>query len=84
MSFKRSVQRPSSDRPAVLSTWIESGSRAEPGIAGRASIGDVQETLGVSRPVTIEFLRAMQEAGLITRVGKSERDPRAYWQPRVE
>jgi ATP-dependent DNA helicase RecG len=50
----------------------------------RVSTGDVQETLGVSRPVTIRLLRAMQEAGLIDWVGKSERDPRAYWQPRVE
>jgi ATP-dependent DNA helicase RecG len=52
--------------------------------SGRASTGDVQEALDVSRPVTIKLLRAMQDAGLITWVGKSERDPRAYWQPRVE
>ncbi len=52
--------------------------------SGRASTGDVQEALDVSRPVTIKLLRAMEEAGLITWVGKSERDPRAYWQPRVE
>ena len=52
--------------------------------SGHASTGDVQEALGVSRPVTIKLLRAMGEAGLITWVGKSERDPRAYWQPRVE
>lgn len=52
--------------------------------SGRASTGDVQEALDVSRPVTIKLLRAMEDAGLITWVGKSERDPRAYWQPRVE
>ena len=52
--------------------------------SGRASTGEVQEALDVSRPVTIKLLRAMQDAGLIDWVGKSERDPRAYWQPRVE
>ena len=52
--------------------------------SGRASTGEVQDALDVSRPVTIKLLRAMQDAGLITWVGKSERDPRAYWQPRVE
>ncbi len=52
--------------------------------SGRASTGEVQEALDVSRPVTIKLLRAMQDAGLIDWVGKSEHDPRAYWQPRVE
>lgn len=52
--------------------------------SGHASTGDVQAALAVSRPVTIKLLRAMGEAGLITWVGKSERDPRAYWEPRVE
>lgn len=50
----------------------------------RVSTGDIQDALGVSRPVTIRLLRAMAEAGLIEWVGKSDRDPRAYWQPRVE
>lgn len=52
--------------------------------SGRSSTGEVEDALGVSRPVTIRLLRAMGEAGLITWVGKSEKDPRAYWQPRVE
>lgn len=52
--------------------------------SGRASTGDVQGALKVSRPVTIRLLRSMEEEGLITWVGKSDRDPRAYWQPRVE
>lgn len=52
--------------------------------SGRSSTGDVQDALGVSRPVTIRLLRAMEEAGLIAWIGKSERDPRAYWEPRVE
>lgn len=50
----------------------------------RVSTGDIQAALGVSRPVTIRLLRAMEEAGLIEWVGKSDRDPRAYWQPRVQ
>jgi ATP-dependent DNA helicase RecG len=50
----------------------------------RVSTGDVQGALGVSRPVTIKLLRAMRDAGLIEWVGKSERDPRAYWQPHIE
>jgi predicted transcriptional regulator len=43
-----------------------------------------EDALGVSRPVTIKLLRAMREAGLIEWVGKSERDPSAYWQPHIE
>lgn len=50
----------------------------------RVSTGDVQDALDVSRPMTIRLLREMEEAGLIEWVGKSDRDPRAYWQPRVE
>lgn len=50
----------------------------------RVSTGDVQDALGISRRVTIRLLRAMEEAGLIEWMGKSERDPRAYWQPHVE
>lgn len=50
----------------------------------RVSTGDVQDGLGISRPVTIRLLRAMEDAGLIEWVGRSGRDPRAYWQPRVE
>lgn len=52
--------------------------------SGRASTGEIGDALGVSRPVTIRLLRAMEEAGLITWVEKSDKDPRAYWQPRVE
>lgn len=43
------------------------------------STGDIAETLGVSQPTAIRYLKAMQEAGLIDWVGKSARDPRAYW-----
>lgn len=50
----------------------------------RVSTGQVMDALGASRPKTIEVLRAMQQANLIEWVGKSDRDPRAYWQPHVE
>lgn len=52
--------------------------------SGRSSTGEVEDALGGSRPVTIRLLRAMEEAGLIAWEGKSEKDSRAYWQPRVE
>ncbi|MCC5951685.1 MAG: putative DNA binding domain-containing protein [Acidimicrobiia bacterium] len=52
--------------------------------SGRSSTGEVEDALGVSRPVTIRLLRAMEEAGLLTWVGNSGKDPRAYWEPRVE
>lgn len=50
----------------------------------RVSTGDVAAELDLSRPATLRLLRAMQEADLIDWVGKSQRDPRAYWQPHVE
>lgn len=50
----------------------------------RVSTGDVQQGLGISRPITIKLLRAMQDAGLIEWIGNSEKDPRAYWQPHIE
>jgi len=43
------------------------------------STGDVAETLGVAQPTAIRYLKAMEAAGLIDWVGKSARDPRAYW-----
>jgi ATP-dependent DNA helicase RecG len=43
------------------------------------STGDVAEVLGVARPTAVRYLKAMQDAGLIDWVGKSPRDPRAYW-----
>lgn len=47
--------------------------------ADRLSTGEVVELLGVSRPVAQRELGALREAELIERVGKSARDPRAYW-----
>ncbi len=50
----------------------------------RVSTGDVAAALGVSRPAAIKLLRSMEEAEVIEWVGKSAKDPRAYWQPHLE
>lgn len=47
--------------------------------AGRLGTGEVAELLGLSRPAVVRRLASLQEAGLIERVGKSPKDPRAYW-----
>lgn len=47
--------------------------------SGRASTGDLTGALHVSRPVVLRRLRALEGAGLVERVGKSAKDPRAYW-----
>lgn len=47
--------------------------------AGRLSTGEVTQVLGVSRPVAQRQLAMLREAGLVEWVGKSPRDPRAYW-----
>ena len=47
--------------------------------AGRMSTGEVKEALGVSRPVAQRELTALKEAGIVEWVGKSKKDPRAYW-----
>jgi len=48
--------------------------------AGRLSTGEIAETTKVSRPVAQRELATLREAGVIEWVGKSTRDPRAYWQ----
>jgi len=48
--------------------------------AGRLSTGEVTEALGVSRPVAQKELNRLRDAGIVEWVGKSPRDPRAYWQ----
>lgn len=48
--------------------------------AGRLSTGDLVERLGVSRPTVQRELGVLREAGVIEWVGRSSRDPRAYWQ----
>lgn len=47
--------------------------------AGRLSTGEVADVLGASRPLAIRRLGALREAGVVEWVGKSPRDPRAYW-----
>jgi len=51
--------------------------------AGRLSTGEVKDVLGVSRPVAQRELGALREAGIVEWVGKSPKDPRAYWQLRT-
>lgn len=50
---------------------------------GRMSTGEVTEALGISRPVVQKELNALKEAGIVEWVGKSPKDPRAYWQLRT-
>jgi ATP-dependent DNA helicase RecG len=50
--------------------------------ASRLSTGEVAELLGVSRPVAQRELAALKEAEIVEWVGKSVRDPRAYWRMR--
>jgi ATP-dependent DNA helicase RecG len=45
----------------------------------RLSTGEVAELLDVSRPVAQRELAALKEAEIVEWVGKSTRDPRAYW-----
>lgn len=47
--------------------------------AGRLSTGEIGDILRVSRPVVQRELRQLREAGIIEWVGKSSKDPRAYW-----
>jgi ATP-dependent DNA helicase RecG len=49
---------------------------------GRLSTGEVAEVLDVSRPVAQRELGALREAGMIDWVGRSPRDPRAFWRLR--
>jgi len=62
--------------------WRMAMSRIREG--GRVSTGDVASALDISRPAAIKLLRAMEGAELIEWVGKSAKDPRAYWQPHLE
>jgi ATP-dependent DNA helicase RecG len=47
--------------------------------ADRLSTGELAELLGVTPPTALKRLRALEENGLIEWVGKSPKDPRAYW-----
>lgn len=47
---------------------------------GRMSTGELKDALGVSRPLVQKELNILREANVIEWVGKSPKDPRAYWQ----
>jgi ATP-dependent DNA helicase RecG len=47
--------------------------------ADRLSTGEVSELLKVSRPVAQRELTALREAEIVEWIGKSPKDPRAYW-----
>lgn len=46
----------------------------------RLSTGEVATMLGRSRPYALQVLESLQAAGVIRWVGKSRKDPRAYWE----
>lgn len=48
--------------------------------AGPMSTGEVTEALGISRPVVQRQLNVLKDVGVVEWVGKSKKDPRAYWQ----
>lgn len=48
-------------------------------LEGRMSTGDLTHALGMSRPVIQRELGMLKDAGIVEWVGKSQRDPRAYW-----
>ncbi|MXV96553.1 MAG: winged helix-turn-helix transcriptional regulator, partial [Gemmatimonadetes bacterium] len=52
--------------------------------AGRLSTGDAVDAIGQSRPSVLRHLRALQAEGLIRWVGRSAKDPRAYWTRHIE
>jgi ATP-dependent DNA helicase RecG len=45
----------------------------------RPSTGDLVDAVGLSRPAVLKRLHALEELGLIERVARSAKDPRAYW-----
>ena len=47
--------------------------------AERLSTGEIADVLGVSRPVAQRELNALREAEIVEWVGKSPKDPRAFW-----
>lgn len=47
--------------------------------AGRLSTGEVAELIGLARPTTIRRLQQLRGAGVLDWVGRSPRDPRAFW-----
>ena len=51
---------------------------------GRLSTGDAMRVTRQSRPSALRHLRALEAEGLIEWVGRSAKDPRAYWKRRIE
>lgn len=47
--------------------------------AGQLSTGEVAEVLGISRPVAQRTLAELRDNGIVEWVGKSPKDPRAFW-----
>ncbi|MHB1858585.1 MAG: ATP-binding protein [Solirubrobacteraceae bacterium] len=47
--------------------------------ADRLSTGEITDALGESRPVVQRELGALRDAGAVTWMGRSARDPRAHW-----
>jgi ATP-dependent DNA helicase RecG len=50
--------------------------------AGQMGTGDLVNVTGRSRPWVLSQLRRLEEAGVVQRIGKSPKDPRAYWKLR--
>lgn len=50
----------------------------------RLSTGEIEDRIGLTRPATLKRLTRMRDAGLIEWVGKSPKDPRAYWTLRAQ
>lgn len=50
--------------------------------AKRLGTMEVADRIGLSRPATLKRLNAMKDAGLVEWIGKSPKDPRAYWRLR--
>lgn len=48
--------------------------------AGRLGTGEIAEVVGRSRPFVLKVLRELETNGLVRWVGRSKRDPRAYWE----
>ena len=66
----------------LLAAGLPDSARAITGVlrsAGRLSTGEVADLIGLSRPVIQRELAALRDAGIIEWVGKSPKDPRAYW-----
>jgi len=53
-------------------------------LEGRMSTGDLTNALGISRPVVQRELGMLRDAGIVEWVGKSPRDPRAFWRLRTK